>query len=141
MTHRIPTIMLIDDEVFDQKMYQRVIARSGLVGKTLAFLYADEALAFLIQPDREPVDVILLDINMPRMNGFEFLAAGTAKFGEALARVVVVMLTTSLEPGDREKANAISVVRAFINKPLTVEHLAEIADLLDRTNAAATPAK
>ena len=38
MTHRIPTIMLIDDEAFDQKMYQRVIMRSGLVGKTLAFL-------------------------------------------------------------------------------------------------------
>jgi CheY-like chemotaxis protein len=137
MTHRIPTIMLIDDEAFDQKMYQRVIARSGLVGKTLAFLYADEALAFLIQPDREPVDVILLDINMPRMNGFEFLAAGTAQFGPNLARVVVVMLTTSLEPGDRERANGFSVVRGFINKPLTVEHLAEIANLLDKANGAA----
>lgn len=138
MTHRIPTIMLIDDEAFDQKMYQRVIMRSGLVGKTLAFLYADEALVFLIQPEREPVDVILLDINMPRMNGFEFLEAATAQCGAGLARIVVVMLTTSLEPGDLKKANEFSVVRAFINKPLTLQHLQDIADLLDKASGDAT---
>lgn len=141
MTHRIPTIMLIDDEAFDQKMYQRVILRSGLVGKTLAFLYADEALAFLKQPGREPVDVILLDINMPRMNGFEFLTAATAQFGAGLARIVVVMLTTSLEPADREKANTFSVVRAFINKPLTARHLADIAEMLDTAAHPATVAR
>lgn len=134
MTHSIPTIMLIDDEAFDQKMYQRVIQRSGIVGKTLSFLYADEALAFLMQPGREPVDVILLDINMPRMNGFEFLAAATAQCGPGLARIVVVMLTTSLEPSDREKAKGFSVVRAFINKPLTVRHLTDIADLLEKSH-------
>ena len=138
MTHRIPTIMLIDDEAFDQKMYQRVIMRSGLVGKTLAFLYADEALAFLIQPGREPVDVILLDINMRRMNGFEFLEAATAHCGAGLARIVVVMLTTSLEPGDHKKAHEFSVVRAFINKPLTLQHLQDIADLLDKASGDAT---
>ena len=131
MTHRIPTIMLIDDEAFDQKMYQRVIMRSGLVGKTLSFLYADEALAFLKQPGREPVDVILLDINKPRMNGFEFLSAATTHFGDSLARIVVVMLTTSLEPADQEKARGFSVVRAFITKPLTTRHLDDIAELLE----------
>lgn len=134
MTHRIPTILLIDDEAFDQKMYQRVILRSGLVGKTLSFLYADEALAFLVRQDHGPADVILLDINMPRMNGFEFLAAATDQLGATFARVVVVMLTTSLEPSDRERAKGFSAVRGFINKPLTAEHLSEIADLLDNAN-------
>jgi CheY-like chemotaxis protein len=128
---RIPTVMLIDDEGFDQKMYQRVIARSGLVGRVLPFLYADEALAFLKTPGRDPVDVIFLDINMPRMNGFEFLTAATRDIGADLARIVVIMLTTSLEPRDRERARAFPVVRGFINKPLTGQHLLQIADLLE----------
>jgi len=134
---RIPTAMLVDDESFDQKMYQRVIARSGLVGRILPFLYADEALAFLRQPGREPVDVIFLDINMPRMNGFEFLDAATRDLGADLARMVVIMLTTSLEPRDRERARSFPVVRGFINKPLTADHLVQIADLLESGKAAA----
>lgn len=126
----IETVMLIDDESFDQKLYQRVITRSGLVGEVISFLYADEALAYLASADSKPIDVIFLDINMPRMNGFEFLEAATRTLGEEFARIVVVMLTTSLERSDRERAASYSVVRRFINKPLTREHLEEVAEIL-----------
>lgn len=126
-TPPIKTLMLIDDESFDQKLYQRVIARSGLVGEVLSYLYADTALAYLQSPGRKAVDVILLDINMPRMNGFEFLDAAVHSLGPSFARVVVVMLTTSLDPRDRDRAAAYPVVRRFIPKPLTVEHLHQIA--------------
>ena len=132
----IQTAMLIDDESFDQKMYQRIIKRSGLVAEVLPFIYADEALAYLKSPASKPIDVIFLDINMPRMNGFEFLAAATADLGADFARMVVVMLTTSLEKSDRVRASAYPVVRRFINKPLTVDHLNDVADLLRELKAA-----
>lgn len=128
---KIARVMLIDDESFDQLLYKRVIARSGLVGEVTSFLYADEALAYLTAPDSKAVDVIFLDINMPRMNGFEFLDAATAALGPEFAKMVVVMLTTSLERRDRERALTYPVVRRFITKPLTVDHLAEVAVLLD----------
>jgi CheY-like chemotaxis protein len=117
-------------------MYQRIIKRSGLVGDVLPFIYAEDALAYLKSPDSKPIDVIFLDINMPRMNGFEFLSAATEALGAGFARMVVVMLTTSLEKSDRVRANDYPVVRRFINKPLTVDHLSDVADLLQQLKAA-----
>ncbi|KIC19981.1 histidine kinase [Leisingera sp. ANG-Vp] len=123
--------MLIDDEQADQMMYRRVLKRSGMVRDQISFQYADEALAYLKKEDREEIDLILLDINMPRMNGFEFLEAATAELGPAFAKAVVVMLTTSIDPRDRERAEKFSVVRKFINKPLTIEHVEVIAKIVE----------
>ncbi len=67
---------------------------------------------------------------MPRMNGFEFLEAAAERFGPQFAKVVVIMLTTSLNPGDRQRAEAFEVVREFLNKPLTVEDVIEVGRLV-----------
>lgn len=130
MTKPIKTAMLIDDEEFDQRQYKRVLTRSGLVETVLQFTYADDALAHLeANPDLE-VDIIFLDINMPRMNGFEFLEAATEKFGPDFVKTVVVMLTTSLNPNDRTRAESYEVVRDFISKPLTQDVLEHVVDLV-----------
>jgi len=127
----IKTAMILDDEEFDQKLYRRVLERSGLVENTLSFTYPDEALEFLSQPNRPAIDVLLLDINMPRMNGFEFLEAAIGKLGDGFAKIIVIMLTTSLDPADEEKAKQYYVVKEFMNKPLQRENVKHICSLLD----------
>lgn len=134
MKPHIDCVMLIDDEHFDQKLYRRVIARSGIVGKVISYSYADEALEYLKSPEREVIDIIFLDINMPRMNGFEFLEAATRDLGAQFTKMVVVMLTTSLERSDHDRAKGYAVVKRFINKPLTGAHLLELAELLHPEN-------
>lgn len=129
---KIHRTLLIDDAEIDQKMYQRILKRSGLTEEVIAFTYADEALEFLRSETAGTVDLILLDINMPRMDGFEFLDAATRELGEAFAHVVIVMLTTSLEPRDRARAADFEVVRDFINKPLTVDHVQRAAELVQK---------
>ena len=127
----IERVMLIDDEMVDQMIYKRVIHRSQLVRDIVTFGYAEDALAYLRDPASPPVDLILLDINMPRMNGFEFLQRATEDLGAGFATAVVIMLTTSLDPIDVSRAKAHAVVKAFINKPLTVEHVHYVANLVD----------
>ena len=130
MEKKIHNAMLIDDEEIDQKQYRRVLNRSGIVENILTFSYADEAFEYLKANGDKTIDVIFLDINMPRMNGFEFLEKVTQELKEDFAHIVIVMLTTSLDPKDRERANSYSVVRDFVNKPLDIEHVEHAAQLL-----------
>lgn len=131
-TPAIGTLMLIDDDMFDQKLSKRLIVRSQLVGRLLGFLSAEEALDFLRDPDRPRVDAILLDVNMPRMDGFEFLDAATKELGDGFADIVVMMLTTSLDPRDFDRARQYSVVKDYFSKPLSIAYLEKIAALLER---------
>lgn len=128
---KIGTVMLVDDEEIEQKTYQRVLNRSGIVGDVLVFTYATDALEYLMANPEQTIDVIFLDINMPRMNGFEFLEAATKELGEAFARMVIVMLTTSIDPKDRQRAEENPLVRDFLDKPLTVDHVQKVATMLE----------
>lgn len=130
MSIKINTVMLVDDDKIGLVLMNRLIERSGLVGQCISFLYADEALEHLKTTDRDLIDVIFLDINMPRMNGFEFLDAATEQLGSNFARAVVVMLTTSLRPEDMARARGYEVVREYINKPVTLDDLHAVAALL-----------
>lgn len=71
-------------------------------------------------------DLIFLDINMPAMNGWEFLEQYSHLDQSRKANVVIVMLTTSLNPDDRAKAGKIPDVSGFETKPLTPEKLQSI---------------
>lgn len=126
----IDSLMIVDDNAVDQKLYTRLITRSGRVATHYSFLMATEALAFLEQPNRPAIDVILLDINMPRMNGFEFLEAATQRFGPGFVKAAVIMLTTSISDQDRQRAAQFEVVRDYFQKPLQADHLARIEMLI-----------
>ena len=139
MTPRIRNMMLVDDNDIDQEQYKRIIKRSGIVDNLEVFYYADEAFEYLKSNPDVTVDVILLDINMPRMDGFEFLEKVTSELGHEVARVVIIMLTTSLDPKDRERASKFDLVRDFINKPLEISHVEHAAQLLVEARDASDP--
>lgn len=62
------------------------------------------------------------------MNGFEFLEAAISEIGEDFVEGVVIMLTTSLAPKDRDRAESFGIVKDFIAKPLTLDIAQEIAE-------------
>ena len=131
----INNLMMIDDSVIEQKIYQKIVSRSKIVGNLHQFFEPVSALEFMRTNRDFRADAILLDINMPRMNGFEFLEAATSEFGADFTSATVIMLTTSISDKDMEKAKSFSAVRAYINKPLKLEHLKMIDDLLPQASA------
>jgi len=129
----IDHLMLIDDDSIDQKHYKRIVTRSGLVRCFHQFTHAEKALEFLSDPANPHIDAILLDINMPRMTGFEFLDAAVNDLGSSFAHLVVVMLTTSASPYDRERVTRYDMVRDYVIKPLELAHLERIDAMLAAT--------
>ena len=71
-------------------------------------------------------DLIFLDINMPAMNGWEFLQKYDAFDKKHQGNVVIVMLTTSLNPDDKSKAMGLASISGFENKPITLPKLEQI---------------
>ena len=71
-------------------------------------------------------DLMFLDVNMPAMDGWQFLEAYEKLTEAQRSRLVVVMLTTSINPDDEEKAKSNPLVDGFENKPLTGEELKDI---------------
>ncbi|MFT5583734.1 MAG: CheY-like chemotaxis protein [Cognaticolwellia sp.] len=109
-------VLIVDDSEADQYLNRyRLLERQPSVTIRSAF-DGVEALNVLREVGYKP-DLILLDINMPRMNGFEFLEIYVDEFNGATSSVVV-MLTSSLLESDRQRAESFKPVRGFLLKPL-----------------------
>lgn len=127
-------VMLIDDSEIDNFINQKMIEGCNFAENVYVHTSSKSALEFLKNFDRNGVfpkeltpGIIFLDINMPIMDGFQF-ADEFQKFGQDLKDVIkIVFLTTSLNPQDQEKAMKTPGVLKYINKPLTREHLTDIA--------------
>lgn len=130
MSKPIRLAWIVDDNDIEQRHYTRLLLRSNAVESVRQFTYADDALDALIADPDVIVDALFLDINMPRMNGFEFLQAAAEQLGDRFSRVAVAIMTTSLNPADKAKAESIDVVRCFIAKPLTLAHIDAVARLV-----------
>lgn len=129
---RLREVMLIDDSDADLLYTQVMVEGSGVADAVLPFGLAEEALEFLRQPQGHDVDLILLDINMPEMNGFEFLEAYEKLHRSQQAHAVVVMLTSSPDPADRQRAMSYACVRDYVVKPIDRQAAAALAAVVQR---------
>jgi len=128
----IKTVLLIDDDEPTNFINKKIILASDLVEVIHIAHSGQEALNILTQENDQAgklptPDLIFLDINMPAMDGWEFLGHYQKLNNLQKAKVVIVMLTTSLNPDDELKAKEVKEVYAFRNKPLTKQLLEEIA--------------
>lgn len=129
---KINCILLVDDNYADNVFHKIQISEADICNQIKVVTNGREALDYIIksgEPNQSKEfpkpDIIFLDINMPGMNGFEFLEE-YHKLDETLkAKIVIIMLSTSLNPNDKTKAIAFKEVTEFQNKPLTVEILHE----------------
>jgi len=120
--------MLIDDNKDDNFFHQIIIKKMNITERIEIALNGEEAINFLKNENKTPPELIFLDINMPKMNGWEFMAAYKDLSNEQKAKVVVVMLTTSTNPEDKKRAELFSEITGFNSKPLSEEMIIEILE-------------
>jgi len=130
MKQRLNSVLLIDDDEPTNFYTQLIVEESGCTEHIKVAQGGREALEYLSnasQGDDYPrPDLIFLDINMPAMDGWEFLDHYKKMNKDRRGKVIVVMLTTSLNPDDRQKASEMPEISAFESKPLTEEKLDKI---------------
>ena len=134
MKQKLNCVLVIDDDEPTNFFTRMIIEESGCTDHIKVMQSGQEALDYLAKSNQAGGDVssypspdlILLDINMPAMDGWEFL--DEYKKLNVETRIIVVMLTTSLFPEDKLRAEKIPEISGFENKPLTKEKLAAVLD-------------
>jgi len=109
------TILAVDDSASVRKMVQFILESKGLQAKV-----AENGLEALKVLKHHVIDAIILDINMPKMNGLEFLQI--VKSEGAYATIPVIMLTTEGQDEDKDKAIALGA-SAYVVKPFKPSQL------------------
>lgn len=126
----IGSICVIDDDRIYQVIVKKIISKSGKFEEVLCFENAYKALERLKDTKIPLPQLILLDINMPGMDGWEFLSNLKEHRPNLCSETTIYIVTSSIAFSDRDKALALPEVSGFISKPITVAKLSEIGEKL-----------
>jgi CheY-like chemotaxis protein len=116
-------ILLVEDDTVDTMTVGRALKEIHVSNRLICASNGKEALEYLRNADNEKPCIILLDLNMPRMNGFEFLHA--VKKDDQLKIIPVVILTTSKEEQDKIDSFKLSVA-GYMIKPVDYQKFVDV---------------
>ncbi|MBN9483406.1 MAG: hypothetical protein BGO70_13065 [Bacteroidetes bacterium 43-93] len=126
----LSTVMVIDDTEIDRYIAERMMTRHTFATHIIKMGSGADALNYLQASGNKLPQMIFLDINMPGMNGFEFLEQYESLSDDVKQQTVIIMLTSSINPEDIANASRSPYVKHFVNKPLTFERLSEVRELV-----------
>lgn len=121
--------MLIDEDEIDNIINQKIIESNNFCENIMVYQTGGDALEYLRtnanNPDALP-DLIFLDINMPIMDGFQFLEEFEKLAEPILEKCKIIMLSSSISPRDIDRAASNRFVKKYLNKPLNSRYLQAI---------------
>jgi len=121
-------ILLVDDDEVDQMTVRRALKDIHVTNRLDIAGDGEEALAYLNDDSNQKPGIILLDLNMPRINGIEFLTE--IKKDSELKKIPVVVLTTSKE--EQDKVNSFELgISGYMLKPVDYSQFVEVVRTID----------
>ena len=129
------TICLIDDDNIYQFAAKRMIELVDPLKRVITFFDGAQALRYFSQQElsREQLpDIIFLDINMPLMNGWDFLDAFTSLHHQIAKNIKIYMVSSSVSETDKEKSRSYEIVKDYIHKPLMKDTLQKVLHAVEK---------
>jgi CheY-like chemotaxis protein len=116
--------LLVDDSLLDLFIHKKLISISDLAEAITSFNSGEEALEFLIKNQATIEEsVMLLDLQMPGMNGFEFIDAFARLDQKLKSKIRIFILSSTVDQGDILKARDNPYIEDMISKPVDVNQL------------------
>lgn len=122
-------VMVVDDNHIDRYLAEMVITTTSFAEETILKDSVRSALAYLEGLSNNPENlpqVIFLDIRMPELTGFDFLDMYNKLPAVVQKKCIIMMLTSSLDSADMQRASENRFVNKYLNKPLTRSKLFEL---------------
>jgi CheY-like chemotaxis protein len=121
-------ILLVEDDQVDVMTVKRALRELRITNKLYVAENGEEALEFLQNPQNEKPHIILLDLNMPKMNGTEFLQV--VKQDQQLKTIPVIILTTSKTEQDKIESYSLQVA-GYMIKPVDYLQFVEVIRVIN----------
>jgi len=129
-------VMLVDDSAIDNFVNKKIICRYGFAEDVLTFNKSRDALGYIMKLSNETMEIIpsilFLDLEMPEIDGFEFLNAFDLMNDRVKKNITIVILTSSINPADVEKCVKHKSVLTFLHKPLVKHNLEKLESMLSK---------
>ena len=135
MKKKLKNILLIDDNGDDNFYHSFILQEMNCCEEITAFLKAEEALNLLGELAEEALpELILLDINMPTLNGWEFINQYNHISNLKKSNSKLFVLSSSNNPDDKNRAENLGIVSGFYIKPLTEQSVEKMIEVYFDTN-------
>jgi CheY-like chemotaxis protein len=125
------SLILVDDDPIQHKITELIIKRLNLVIKYTSYTKAQDVLSFLIKHHKNISalpDLILLDLDMPEISGWDFLDIFEIFKQYFAKKISIVILTSSVDYRDKERIAMYESVKGFYSKPFTQEAMQDMLD-------------
>jgi CheY-like chemotaxis protein len=131
MKSKILNVIVVDDDSINNFITKRVIMEGSPNANVMTFTDPEQGLEYVLSIIREPSEskaILLLDINMPKMTGWQFMEHLKKEGPVVTEKLLIYILSSSIQPEDRERAKMDLRISDYIMKPITIKDIRSLME-------------